>query len=105
MTGRGRLVAAAFALLITSSADTATDAPSVAEAGGADALPAGAGRDQFIRSCAVCHPIERVVAQRRSVEQWDAMIARMVALGARASEEDQQRIFEYLVQYYSTDGA
>jgi hypothetical protein len=29
----------------------------------------------------------------------------MVALGARASEEDQQRIFEYLVQYYSTDGA
>jgi hypothetical protein len=104
-SGRGRFVGAVLALLVSSNADTAMDTEPATETGGADALPAGTGRDQFIRSCAVCHPIERVLTERRSVEQWDAMIARMVALGAQASEEDQQRIFEYLVQHFSTDGA
>jgi hypothetical protein len=99
------LACAGLALLLPSRIAAAADTPTEPAAGSELAsLPDGAGRAQFVRSCAVCHPIERVVTERRSVEQWDAMIARMVALGAQASEADQQQIFEYLVRYFSADG-
>lgn len=95
-----------LALLIAASVAAAADTPPPPAASSAPEalLPAGPGRDPLVRSCAVCHPIERVVAERRSIEQWDAMIARMVGLGAQASDEEQQEIFEYLVQFFSTDG-
>jgi hypothetical protein len=60
-------------------------------------LPAGAARNLVVRACGICHPIDLVVAQRRTQDEWDQLIARMVDHGAKASEDEQQLIFEYLV--------
>ena len=62
---------------------------------------AGAHRDVVLRTCGQCHPIERVLAQARSAEEWDAMIAKMVERGAKATEAEQDQIYEYLVTHYA----
>src|SRR5580693_8681599 len=55
-------------------------------------LPAGTHRDLVIRTCAVCHPIDIVVQKRRTQDEWDTLIARMVDHGAHATDEEQDQI-------------
>jgi hypothetical protein len=66
-------------------------------------LPQGEHRELVIRACAVCHPPELVVAKRRTADEWDVLIARMVNLGALADDDEQERIFTYLVKYFAKD--
>ena len=63
-------------------------------------LPDGPHRDLVVRTCAACHPPELVVSKRRTPEEWDDVIAKMIDRGAVASEEEQQQIFEYLVRFF-----
>ena len=66
-------------------------------------FPRGAHRDLLVRACAGCHPPESIVAKRRSAEEWDEIIARMIERGAVASDEEQEQILEYLVRFYGVD--
>jgi hypothetical protein len=66
-------------------------------------FPHGAHRDLVVRACAACHPPESIVAKRRSAQDWDEVIARMIERGAVASDEEQQQILEYLVRFYGAD--
>jgi hypothetical protein len=69
-------------------------------------LPQGAYRALVLRTCAVCHSIDLVVAQRRSQEQWDQLIGVMVDRGAQATDDEQVQILEYLVENFGrTDAA
>ena len=68
-------------------------------------LPQGDHRELVIRACAVCHPPELVVARHRTADEWDVLIARMVNLGAIADDDEQQKIFEYLVKNFSAGAA
>jgi hypothetical protein len=63
-------------------------------------LPEGRYRALVLRTCAVCHPIDRVVSQRRTQDQWDQLIGLMVDRGAQATEDEQSQILEYLVQNF-----
>jgi hypothetical protein len=65
-----------------------------------DVFPAAPQHDLVVRACAACHPPELVVAKRRSADEWDAIIARMMDHGAVANETEQQRILEYLVKFF-----
>ncbi|MEY3465013.1 MAG: hypothetical protein EBR51_09035 [Gammaproteobacteria bacterium] len=98
-----RLAIAAVALELASLAGSVR-----AEAVAGEPVPAsipapvaGAHRDVVLRTCGQCHPIERVLAQARSAEEWDAMIAKMVERGAKATEAEQDQIYEYLVTHYA----
>jgi hypothetical protein len=62
-------------------------------------FPAGENRDLTIRTCAVCHAPEIVAQKPRTIEQWDTIIARMVAYGAVAGEDQQLAILTYLATY------
>jgi hypothetical protein len=68
-------------------------------------FPADEHRNVVVRTCAVCHPPELVVAEHRTADKWDEIIARMVNHGARASEEELDNIFQYLVTYFSNTGS
>jgi mono/diheme cytochrome c family protein len=69
-------------------------------------LPQGQYRALVLRTCAACHSIDLVVAQRRTQDQWDQLIGVMVDRGARASDDEQAQILEYLVQNFGrTDAA
>ena len=66
-------------------------------------LPVGKGREVVIQQCALCHPIDLVVQQRRTQDEWDTLISRMADHGARANEAEQQVIFEYLVLHFGKE--
>ena len=66
-------------------------------------LPEGKGREVVIQQCALCHPIDLVIQQRRTQDEWDTLISRMVDHGARANEAEQQVIFEYLVLHFGKE--
>jgi cytochrome c5 len=63
-------------------------------------LPEDPSRAVVIRTCGVCHPLELVVAQRRTQDQWDELIGRMMDRGAQASDQEQLQILEYLLKYF-----
>jgi hypothetical protein len=63
-------------------------------------LPAGDHRDLVVRTCAVCHPADLVVAKRRTEQDWDDIIARMVERGAVATEDEQILILDYFVKHF-----
>lgn len=107
---RRSLALASTLLLAVSSAICATPpAPSQPAPDATDidlkTLPAGSYRDVVIRTCAVCHPIDIVVQKRRTQDEWDALIARMIDHGARATEAEQDQIFDYLVRHFGQPAA
>jgi len=63
-------------------------------------LPEGQYRALVLRTCAACHSIDLVVAIRRTQEQWDQLIGVMVDRGARATDDEQAQILEYLVHNF-----
>jgi mono/diheme cytochrome c family protein len=84
---------AAVALLISCSVAAQAAEPS-------SVLPEGQYRELVIRTCAVCHPIDKVVAQRRTADEWDQIMGTMLDRGARATEAEQDHILEYLVEHF-----
>ena len=69
----------------------------------AKVLPEGKDRNLVVRTCAVCHPIELVVATRRTETEWERQLSRMMDFGAMANEAEQDRILDYLQQYFSSE--
>ena len=59
-------------------------------------LPEGAARDTVIRVCAQCHEPSRAASLRLTREGWEGVVAKMVGLGARASQEEVAQITAYL---------
>lgn len=98
------LFSLAAATTVTVAAQPVAIHPVVAQAAAAPtAVPTladGEHRALVLQVCGQCHPIERVVAQRRSAIEWDDMIAKMVQRGAKATEIEQDRIYQYLVTQY-----
>jgi hypothetical protein len=95
-----RIGAALVVTLFPVALGVAADAPPSAGPGGTNVFPAAPERDIVIRACAACHAPEAVVAKRHTADEWDAIIVKMVDRGAVASEEEQQRILEYLVRFF-----
>ncbi len=70
-----------------------------------NALPRAPARDLFVRVCTKCHAADVVTAKRHTPEEWDDLIGKMVDRGAMATEDEQERIFEYLVRFYGKSPA
>ncbi|HLH17578.1 MAG TPA: PQQ-binding-like beta-propeller repeat protein [Bryobacteraceae bacterium] len=72
---------------------------SPAESPAAAPLPPGAGKALVEKTCGTgCHTLEVVSGQRRSAEEWSALVANMVARGAKASDAELQAIVDYLAK-------
>jgi hypothetical protein len=63
-------------------------------------LPDGPGRSALEKTCLGCHPANRIVAQRRSSDEWQALVAKMIEQGAMGSDEELQSIIDYLALNY-----
>ena len=64
-------------------------------------LPEGKERALLIQRCAVCHPIEQVVATKRGNADWERQVTRMVGFGAMATEAEQDQLLDYLERNFS----
>lgn len=59
-------------------------------------LPAGPGRDTFVRVCSACHLTSVATTQQKTAEGWTDIVVDMRGRGAQASDDEAVQIVEYL---------
>jgi competence protein ComEA len=69
------------------------------------ALPDGAGKEQMIKVCGVCHEAQRVASIRLTRDGWEATIGDMIARGAKGTDEEFQAVLEYLSTHFLGEAA
>jgi Quinohemoprotein amine dehydrogenase A, alpha subunit, haem binding len=62
-------------------------------------LPEGAGKDLVMNVCTQCHDTARIVAKKRTKEDWNDLVDKMAARGAKATDEEFDTIVTYLTKY------
>ncbi len=63
---------------------------------GQGVLPEAPGRDVTVKLCGSCHAAETVASVRLTPDGWREVIARMVAAGAKGTEQELDTVFQYL---------
>jgi mono/diheme cytochrome c family protein len=61
-------------------------------------------RETFQKVCGTCHTPESVVSTRRSRDQWQTEIERMVANGAKGTEDEFATVLDYLTSQFGRTG-
>jgi competence ComEA-like helix-hairpin-helix protein len=59
--------------------------------------PAARPSDVFQKLCGTCHKAETGIVTRRTTEQWQETIEKMISKGLKASDEDLNTVLDYLV--------
>ena len=88
---RAFVVAGTCGLLVCASAGSS--APTLAAQ---SVLPEAPGRDVTMKLCGNCHGAETVASVRHAPEGWREVIARMVAAGAKGTEQELETVFQYV---------
>ena len=76
-----------------------------ARVAGQDVFPEGPGKDVTVRVCGTCHPPARGASVRLTRAGWQAVIAKMVSLGAKASDEELATVLDYLSTNFKGEAA
>ena len=76
--------------------------PATAE-GPNDILPEAPAKALVVRACTACHQAPQIVAQRRTAEEWDTMVSKMVDRGATLTDEEQDQVYDYLLKYFGQE--
>jgi len=63
---------------------------------GQDVFPDGPGKDVTMRVCGTCHPPARGASVRLTRSGWRNVITKMVALGAKGTDEELAAVLDYL---------
>lgn len=66
-------------------------------------LPDGPGKAETERLCSQCHELSRSISLRQDRPGWDATIAKMVNLGAKASDVEIQIVTNYLSKNFPAE--
>jgi cytochrome c5 len=62
--------------------------------------PAGDGAALLEERCTVCHGLDRTTSARKTREEWEQTVVRMVSKGAELNEEEQEILIAYLTETY-----
>lgn len=57
------------------------------------------------KTCASCHVISQVTAQRKTADQWAGTVDQMIGYGAQVSDADYPKIVDYLAKHYGAGAA
>jgi quinoprotein glucose dehydrogenase len=79
----------------TPVANAAASAPSVPSH-----LPPGPGHDLTVRVCSACHSPDLAAGQHLSAQEWNSLVQNMSARGAVATDEEFDRITDYLAKSF-----
>ena len=66
----------------------------------AGAIPDGEGKKELKKVCGTCHPVEQVVARRRTEKGWEQSIGDMIARGAKGTDDELEKIVTYLTDNF-----
>jgi competence protein ComEA len=67
------------------------------------ALPDAPGRELTVKLCGNCHAPEGVASVRLSPDGWRDVIKRMVAAGAKGSDQELETVFEYVSTQFAAE--
>jgi len=67
--------------------------------GGKQSAP-NSGAELLEQRCSVCHPASRATDKKKTAEEWEATVQRMMGKGAKLSEEEKQTLVNYLAATY-----
>lgn len=67
-------------------------------------LPDGQGKEVVEGGCALCHSLDRIAAAKRSPADWQAVVAKMVFLGAPLSDDQAKAAVAYLNANFGDGG-
>ena len=70
-----------------------------------DQLPDAPGKDQVVSVCGKCHEPQRVAALRLTREGWEEVVAKMMSLGAKATDDELKQITDYLAEQFKGEAA
>jgi cytochrome c5 len=62
--------------------------------------PSGDGAALLEERCTICHGLDRTTSARKTGEQWEQTVARMIAKGAELNEDEQAILIAYLAETY-----
>ena len=71
----------------------------------AKTMPEGPDRELTVRVCAACHEPQRAASIRLTREGWEEVVAKMVGLGAKATDEELVKVIDYLAVNYKGEAA
>ena len=74
-----------------------------APARAADDIPDGAGKEIVIKVCTACHGIIEFTSQKHTKPEWDEVVDNMAQRGARASDDEFDKIVAYLAKNFGKD--
>lgn len=66
-------------------------------------LPEGKGRESVAALCVQCHALDTVVSQKRTREQWEETLGRMVSNGAQIPLDESKIVIEYLSDHFGAE--
>ena len=66
----------------------------------AKTMPEGPHRELTVRVCAACHEPQRAASVRLTREGWEEVVAKMVGLGAKGTEEELAHVTAYLAEHF-----
>lgn len=64
------------------------------------AAPVEDGSALLEKRCSVCHPADRPKAAKKTVEQWDVTVTRMIVKGAKLNADEKKVLVDYLGKTY-----
>jgi cytochrome c5 len=64
-------------------------------------LADGQGKEVIEGTCALCHGLDRVVDTKRTKDQWQTIVNRMIFFGAPVSGDQAATVVNYLASNYS----
>ena len=65
-----------------------------------DDLPDGRGKAEFSRICSQCHSLNIATTRRMTQGAWEAVVNDMVSKGARGTDDEFDRVVNYLGQHF-----
>jgi competence protein ComEA len=66
-------------------------------------LPEGAGREETVKVCSQCHQAEVAVSLRQDRGEWAATLRKMMALGAKGTDQEFSAVLGYLATHFPPD--
>lgn len=66
-------------------------------------LPEGPGREETRRLCSGCHELEKSCSLRQDRAAWHDTIEKMIALGAKGSDQEFATVLDYLARHFPAD--
>ena len=63
-------------------------------------LPDGSGKAETLKLCRQCHELQRSIAPRQDRAGWSTTMAKMTALGMKATPQEASLVLDFLVKHY-----